>query len=179
MPRDIFEIVSFDIQFLGMKFYSKRIPLVVITAALVVGLDQWTKAWAVESLKGNGRESYLNDFFRLVYAENTGAFLSLGSGLADNWRYWLLTLLPIAVILLILGQTLTSPGMNRWQVVAFSLIIGGGGSNLYDRLLYGKVVDFMNMGFPKLRTGIFNVADVAIMIGLFMLILAMLTNRGD
>ena len=60
--------------------------------------------------------------------------------------------------------------MNIWQTIAFSAILGGGISNIYDRLLYGGVIDFMNMGFGSLRTGIFNIADICIMIGLFMML---------
>ena len=60
--------------------------------------------------------------------------------------------------------------VNTWQIIAYSFILGGGVSNIYDRLLYGSVVDFMNMGIGTLRTGIFNFADVSIMIGLFMIL---------
>jgi signal peptidase II len=59
------------------------------------------------------------------------------------------------------------------QQIAFGLIIGGGLSNIYDRIVAGKVVDFMNIGIGGLRTGIFNVADNAIMIGLFLMLPAL------
>ncbi|MEL7221969.1 MAG: signal peptidase II, partial [Bacteroidota bacterium] len=56
---------------------------------------------------------------------------------------------------------------NKWQIVGMSFIIGGGISNVYDRIQYAAVTDFMNMGIPDgIRTGIFNFADVSIMVGL-------------
>jgi signal peptidase II len=56
----------------------------------------------------------------------------------------------------------------RWPTPAalgVALFVAGGASNLLDRITYGKVVDFMNVGLGPLRTGIFNVADMAIMLG--------------
>lgn len=148
----------------------KRILLVFGIMAVVIGIDQWSKVWAVNTLMGEPSTSYLNDFFRLTFARNTGAFLSLGSGLSEDWRYWVLTILPVLVLLFLLYQTLFSKTMSQWQIIAFSAILGGGISNIYDRLMYGHVVDFMNMGIGDLRTGIFNVADMGIMAGLFMML---------
>ncbi len=149
---------------------GKRVLLVFGIIAVVIGLDQWSKIWAVNTLMGEPSTSYLNDFFRLTFARNTGAFLSLGSGLSDDWRYWVLTILPVLVLLFLLYQTLFSKTMSQWQIIAFSAILGGGLSNIYDRLMYGSVVDFLNMGIGDLRTGIFNVADMGIMAGLFMML---------
>jgi signal peptidase II len=156
---------------------KKRLLILLLAAGSSVLLDRLTKIWAVDSLKGKGSTSYLNDTFRLVYAENTGAFLSLGSGLNDQLRYWILTILPVAVLLYVLYIILFSKGMSTWQVTAFSFILGGGASNIVDRMLEGRVVDFMNMGFGNVRTGIFNVADMAIMAGLFMMLFAMFRKK--
>jgi len=67
--------------------------------------------------------------------------------------------------------------LDRAAILSFSLILGGGISNVYDRVRYNQVTDFMNMGFPDLRTGIFNFADVAIMLGLGVMLLG-LFRRG-
>jgi signal peptidase II len=115
-------------------------------------------------------KSYLNDIFRLVYAENTGAFLSLGSGMNDTLRYWVLAVVPVLVLLYIFFHVLTAKNLHIVQQAAFGFILGGGLSNIYDRIMEGRVVDFMNMGFGTLRTGIFNVADMSIMLGLFLMV---------
>jgi len=144
----------------------KRAALVLGIAIANVALDQVTKQLAREHLLHAGPYSYLGDFFRLSYVENKGAFLSLGAELSEQLRQWALKILPVLLLIGLLGYTLFSSQMSRQQIIAFSFILGGGISNIYDRLAYNQVVDFMNMGFPGLRTGIFNFADVSIMVGL-------------
>jgi len=153
-----------------MKTGWKRTALVLGIIAANIAFDQITKQVALNELRGQPTQSFLGDTFRLLFVENDGAFLSLGSGLSDDLRYWILTILPILILGLLLFYTIRSMALDTWQVVAYSFILGGGISNIYDRLLYGKVIDFMNMGIGTLRTGIFNFADVSIMIGLFMLL---------
>jgi signal peptidase II len=157
---------------------KKRLLILCLAGGSAVLLDRITKVWAVNSLKGEPSTSYWDDFFRLVYAENTGAFLSLGSGLDDNWRTIILSILPIIVLVYVLYFILFSKNMDTWQAIAFSLILGGGASNIFDRIMQGMVVDFMNMGLFGVRTGIFNVADMAIMAGLFMMLFAMFRNKA-
>ncbi len=153
-----------------MRFNAKRIILVLAILLVTITLDQYTKSVAVDQLRGQPWQSYAGDLLRIGYAENEGAFLSLGANLPDGLRYWILTLAPVLILAALLWYTLFGSDLNRWQTIAFSFILGGGVSNIYDRLLYGKVVDFMNMGIGNLRTGIFNVADMAIMAGLFTLL---------
>ncbi len=153
-----------------MKNKFTRVFLVLAIIAVNIGLDQWTKVWARETLQFQPPRSYWDDFFRLIYVENKGAFLSLGSELSDGLRSLLLHVFPIILLGGITVYTMFSKAINKWQIIGMSFIIGGGVSNVYDRILYGAVTDFMNMGLFGIRTGIFNVADVSIMIGLgFML----------
>lgn len=150
--------------------WQKRLIVLLIPGLLATALDRLTKIWAVNTLKEQPMKSYLNDIFRLVYAENTGAFLSLGSGMNDNLRYWVLAVVPVLVLLYIFFHVLTAKNLHIVQQAAFGFILGGGLSNIYDRIMEGRVVDFMNMGFGTLRTGIFNVADMSIMLGLFLMV---------
>lgn len=150
--------------------WQKRLVVLLVPGLLATVLDRLTKIWAVNTLKEQPMQSYLNDMFRFVYAENTGAFLSLGSGMNDNLRYWVLAIVPVAVLLYIFFHVLTAKDMHVVQQASFGFILGGGLSNIFDRILEGRVVDFMNMGIGTLRTGIFNVADMSIMLGLFMMV---------
>ncbi|MDX2069672.1 MAG: signal peptidase II [Haliscomenobacter sp.] len=150
--------------------WQKRLIVLLIPGLLATVLDRLTKIWAVNTLKEQPMKSYLNDIFRLVYAENTGAFLSLGSGMNDTLRYWVLAVVPVLVLLYIFFHVLTAKNLHIVQQAAFGFILGGGLSNIYDRIMEGRVVDFMNMGFGTLRTGIFNVADMSIMLGLFLMV---------
>jgi signal peptidase II len=151
-----------------MPYKKFIIPLVVISFVLIT--DRLTKQWAVETLKGMPAESYLSDTFRIIYAENEGAFLSLGSELPEHVRFWLLAVIPI-LALVYFGFTLFfSKEASPWQRIAFAFILSGGGSNIIDRIREGKVVDFLNIGIGTLRSGIFNIADMAIMMGLFLIL---------
>jgi signal peptidase II len=133
-------------------------------------LDRYTKYLAIEELMNKPSMDILGTFFQLVYAENTGAFLSLGADFPDALRLIFLSILPSILLLSMLAYTLFSKELSRLQVIALSLICGGGMSNLYDRITEGMVVDFMILGVGVLRTGVFNIADVCIMTGLALML---------
>lgn len=156
-----------------LKMIRRNQILFVLTILFsCIVLDQVTKKIAVENLKSSPPTSYLGDFFRLQYAENTGAMLGFGAELPEPLRFWLLTVLVGVLLLVLLGFLLFSQKLTFAQSLGLSLICGGGVSNFIDRMLHhGRVVDFMNMGIGWLRTGIFNVADVLIMIGLGLILL--------
>lgn len=79
-----------------------------------------------------------------------------------------------AAILLVLTATAIRSAWSGWLRVGALLIVAGGASNLVDRVVPGSVVDFVNVGVGSLRTGIFNIADVALVAG----IAFMLLRRG-
>ena len=164
-----------------MKPITKRILVVLGIVLLSVILDQWTKELARQFLQGEADQWILGDFFRLTFVENKGAFLSIGAELGEGLRYLLLNIFPTILLVALLIYTIRGKDMGWWQIVALSFIIGGGLSNIYDRLLYGKVVDFMHMKAFGLQTGIFNIADVSIMIGMFMMLPLMFKKQdaGD
>jgi signal peptidase II len=129
-----------------------------------IGCDQATKRWAHASLAQSAARSYLGNTFTLEYAENPGAFLSLGADWPPRARFVLFT--SGAALLLVFGTVaLMRHSASLVPIVGLILFLGGGMSNLVDRFTRGTVIDFMNVGFGPLRTGIFNVADVAIMVG--------------
>jgi len=140
------------------------IGLILVTS---IGCDQVSKNIAKNSLANSPPVSYLGETFRLQYAENTGAFLGLGSGLSKTTRFILFTFLSGGLLIVLFFYTVKSRELQRKHIFALSLILGGGVSNMIDRIFNdGKVIDFMNMGIGSLRTGIFNMADVLIMVGM-------------
>jgi signal peptidase II len=140
----------------------------VLTACIVC--DQATKFIAKEYLKPRAPISFAGDLFRLQYAENTGAFLSLGSTLPEHLRQWIFTVLVGVFLFGLLLFLLFSRELSSSHVTYLALVCGGGLSNLIDRVVYdGRVVDFLNVGIGPLRTGIFNVADMAITAGALLL----------
>ena len=145
----------------------------VLAAAIVltIGCDRVTKHVATTALAGTPARSFLADTVRLQYAENTGGFLGLGADLHPGLR--------TAVFTATTGLTLVliTVAAVRWQVSGMALIgvtlfVAGGASNWIDRLARGSVVDFLNVGVGPLRTGIFNIADVAIMAGAAVMLIA-------
>ena len=152
-----------------MTRISVRLVLLIAIGA-TIGCDRVTKHVAATTLSEAPSRSFLADTFRLEYVENTGAFLGLGA----DW--------PLAVrtavfgvgngLLLVALAVLAKRG--RWPrgaLLGVALFVAGGASNLLDRIIYGMVIDFMNVGIGSLRTGIFNVADMAIMLGAGILVL--------
>ena len=73
----------------------RRLGLLIPLFIVIIGSDQWTKDWAIATLKGQSTQSYFGGWLLLLYAENTGAWGSMGATLSDNWRFWILTVLPI------------------------------------------------------------------------------------
>jgi signal peptidase II len=144
--------------------------LLAATIVATVGCDRATKALATARLEGGGTHSYLGDTLRLVYAENAGAFLSLGA----TWPEWARR----GALGTVVAASLVGIAYAAWRhrgggtmVLGLCLVLAGGGSNLFDRIAWGHVVDFMVLRAGPLRTGIFNVADVAITLGVALVLL--------
>ncbi|MCB0365031.1 MAG: signal peptidase II [Bdellovibrionaceae bacterium] len=148
--------------------YKWQVMTGVVVLLLV--LDQVSKEIAIHFLKGRATLTFLGDTFRLQYAENKGAFLSLGAGLSEGSRFWILGVIVLAFLALY-SYHLLKGAPSREVVAGISLVVGGGISNLIDRFFRaeGSVIDFMNMGIGSLRTGIFNIADMAIVAGVLLL----------
>lgn len=109
--------------------------------------------------------SYWGDTFRLVLAENSGAFLSLGSSLSETARFFIFT---VGIgILMLAGLVLLfrKKKLSQLETIAYSLVLSGGVGNLIDRGMKSTVTDFMNIGIGSIRTGVFNIADMGIMLG--------------
>lgn len=150
-----------------------RLTLVSLVMAGTVGCDQATKQLAISHLRDEPTQTFLGGILRLSFAENPGAFLGLGGSLPRPVQFWLLTAGVGLLLLSMLVYAAMSRRLGRLHVVAIALIAGGGVGNWIDRVMNdGRVVDFMNLGIGSLRTGIFNVADVAIMLGGGLLLLA-------
>lgn len=151
-----------------MKNQWTRIITVAVIIAANIGLDQWTKAWAENTLPYRTTyASYWDGFLKIIYVKNDGAFLSWGSELEGMMRYVVLYGFPAVLLGALTLYAMRSQALNKWQIIGMSFIIGGGISNVYDRIQYNAVTDFMNIDFFGLaKTGIFNVADMSIMLGL-------------
>jgi signal peptidase II len=150
--------------------------ILVLAIVATIGCDRVTKHIAATKLAGLPRQSFVADTVRLEYAENTGAFLGLGAEWPPAVRTALFGI-GNGVLLLAMAALAIR---RRWPTLALfglAFFIAGGSSNLLDRLTRGSVIDFMNVGIGPLRTGIFNVADMALMLGAILVIVA--SYRAD
>jgi signal peptidase II len=142
----------------------------VLLIAATIGCDQVTKIVAQNTLRSRPPISLFGDHFKFLYVENAGAFLGLGGGLSETTRFWLFTVMVGGFLIGLFFYLLFNRRSTLPDGVAFSLILGGGFSNLIDRFLHDhRVIDFMLIGIGPVRTGVFNVADVAITSGVGLL----------
>ena len=156
-----------------------------VLSVVIISIDQWSKVYAVNHWKGVPPKSYFFDVFRIQYAENHGAFLGMFGGLAPNVRFWLLTVMTGLMMLGMAIYLLGALTVRQYIFFAFALVVGGGVGNMIDRIRFGFVIDYFNLGlnlgdwigFFNIRTGVFNVADMAITAGF--LLMAPLIFLGD
>jgi signal peptidase II len=141
------------------------VPALLIAAALTtVACDRVTKRAAESMLAGKPDRAFLAGTVRLAYAENTGGFLSLGAEWPPAIRTAVFTV-ATGLVLLVMPLLLMRWWRSPWLALGITLFVTGGASNWIDRVTRGSVIDFLNLGIGPVRTGIFNVADVALMIG--------------
>jgi signal peptidase II len=140
-------------------------PLFLGLAAIVVVLDQLTKAWLVSFLAPGASVSVIGDYVRLVHGQNNGALFGLFRESA-----LLFAIVSLGVIALIVVFHARS-GRSVYMSVTLGLLLGGAIGNLLDRFRLGYVVDFVDLGIGSFRWYTFNVADAAISLSLVLLVL--------
>ncbi len=155
----------------------KKIVLLALIA-LNVACDQWSKGYIRQHVKPASYTELAGQYFIMTRVENTGAFLGLG----QDWNPWakriLLNGFPIALLLYLGYRMLYRSHWNTAMRLGLCFIIGGGLGNLWDRLLLGEVTDFFQLRAGPLHTGIFNMADVSVSLGLFLVVLASWRKRN-
>jgi signal peptidase II len=140
--------------------------LIVFVLCSCVGCDQLAKDFARDRIRSSGPVTLLGDALHLVYTENSGVAFGVGSGLPDEIRFWIFV---VGISLVLVGIAAVAY-MRRRQGLLYltgaALLVGGGASNLVDRLTNdGHVVDFLMISLGGLRTAVFNVADVLVLAG--------------
>jgi len=144
-------------------------------SAAVIAVDQITK-YAILAAFRPGEEWIVTSFFSLVLAFNAGAAFSFLAG-AAGWQRWLF--MAIAFVACGFMLWLLKRGGSTLFCVAIALIIGGALGNLYDRVVIGRVVDFLLFHYRGWSYPAFNVADSAITVGAAALILESFRQRRD
>jgi len=142
---------------------TRRLAVTAFIVLATVAIDQWTKSLARAVLAVSAPRELLGGLLTFLYAENSGAFLSLGSAMPRFVRTMVFTGL-VVVALVVAAWVLVTGRVSRiGDAYALALLIGGGIGNVIDRIARdGRVTDFIYLSAGPLHTGVFNVADMAI-----------------
>ena len=142
-----------------------------------IGCDQISKNIVRENINYYEKIELIDNHVILTKIENSGAFLSLGDSFPEPVKIIFLNILPVVMLVLAFLYILLKTSLSRMTVIGICFVIGGGVGNLYDRIMYGSVTDFLHIDFGLFQTGIFNMADVSIMAGMFIIILDSYLSR--
>ena len=148
-----------------------RYAAILLVISVNIGCDQISKSVVRENLEYHEDIQVWGEHIVLTKVENSGAFLSLGDSLNPAMKHLLLLVLPVFTILFGLWWLFRySHSVGKLALIAWCSIIGGGIGNIFDRMVYGSVTDFLFVQYGFLRTGIFNAADVSITVGILVIV---------
>ncbi len=150
------------------RFFKKYGPLLV-SVAVMLFLDQYTKMVIRSSFSLGESVSVIDGFFNLTYILNSGAAFSFLADTGKPWvgRFFIIASIAAIVIIIFIYREVED---NRPLKIALTLIMGGAGGNLIDRVLAGKVTDFLDFHIAGHHWPVFNVADSCITIGVTIII---------
>ena len=158
----------------------RKYVLFTVFAVVSLVLDQWTKVMARDVLRPRGPfnpKVIIQGFFDLRYAENPGVAFSMFQDLPGGRI--LLTLLAVVALVVVVAYLRKTPVEATRVHIALGLVGGGAIGNLVDRVMYGKVTDFIVWKKGIHEWPAFNVADAALCVGVGLMVLDMFLTRKD
>lgn len=135
-----------------------------IISLIVIIIDRILKVLVTNNFALNVRNKIIDGFFYITNCHNEGAAFSLFSG---NVLFLIFITL---IVLFLIYRTINKENVNKIGVLAYGLLLGGILGNLYDRIFYGYVIDYLDFRIFNFNFAIFNLADAAIVIGAILLI---------
>jgi signal peptidase II len=153
-----------------MTNHSARLIHFLI-AVIVFLLDRWTKHLVAARIGLYSHVQVIPGFLRITHTENTGAAFSLFADSPSHWKTSLLvgfSAIAIVIIVALLWKQSRPLGITG---VALSLILGGAAGNLWDRVISGRVVDFLLVYHKSYQWPVFNLADSAIVVGAALMVI--------
>ncbi len=163
---------------MNQKYVLQRVVLFLILISNI-GCDQWSKEIVRHQVDENQIIPVISSYFTITKVENTGAFLSAGSDLPEFLKFVLLAFIPVLSLSFGLLYLFKRKDLSWLSGIALAFAIGGGIGNIYDRIIFGSVTDFMHLDFGIFQTGIFNMADVSIMFGMLLFLLQSFIQRSS
>ena len=161
---------------MSFKFQG-RLPYILLIAATLL-LDRWTKLLIQSRLDLNESVTVIDGFFNITSVRNTGVAFGIFSSVSSPAKSVLLSAFTALAAALVTAYSVRAPVRNRLLQVALGLILGGALGNLYDRLAYGYVIDFLEFYAGSYHWPSFNIADSAISIGVVLLTIEVIRNEA-
>ena len=156
---------------------NRNISITILIAVSIL-LDQLSKFLIRQNVDQYSEIKLIGDYFILTNVENSGAFLGMGSDFSPFIKTVFLLILPIIVLICIMIYVYRDKEIDKISLIGFCFIIGGGIANIYDRIMYGSVTDFLFIDLGGIfKTGIFNIADLSVTTGMIMILLMSFKNK--
>ncbi len=159
---------------INLKFEKNNSIIVFIFVTLTFLIDRVSKILIIKKTNEIGRDQiFLSKFINFELIWNKGIAFGLFS-LSDGLSYKLITILIIFIVIILIYFILRSRGYEKFGLM---LILGGALGNLFDRIFYNAVPDFIDLHVNSYHWFIFNVADIFISIGVFIMIMTEFINK--
>jgi signal peptidase II len=146
-------------------------------AAAVFAVDRITKMLVESRVSTIDTIRVIPGFFDIIHSQNRGVAFGIFNDSTSEWRTTALIVLSIAAVIFVSILLWRPEKLDRWSFWGLSLVLGGAAGNLFDRVLWGRVTDFLEVYIGEHHWPTFNVADSAIVIGSALLILDMLRPK--
>jgi signal peptidase II len=156
---------------------KKNIIIFILGAAVVVALDQITKAAIVRNFSIHESHTVIDGLLNIVYVMNPGAAFGFLADASETFRRIFFIGITATVVLLIIYYIVKSSLQNTLYLISLTLIFSGAVGNLIDRIRFGAVVDFLDVYIGTAHWPAFNVADSSISVGAVLMIWGMVINR--
>jgi signal peptidase II len=146
-------------------------------AVAVVALDRLSK-WIVETyVSAMDTLHVIPGFFDIVHSENRGVAFGIFNDSTSEWRTTLLIILSLAAVVFVSAMLWRPDRLDRYSFWGLALILGGAAGNVFDRIMWGRVTDFLDFYVGTYHWHTFNIADSAIVIGSGLLLLDLLRPK--
>jgi signal peptidase II len=152
--------------------------LYLTIAIIVVVLDRWSKNIVARRIRMYSHIQVIPGFFRITHTENTGAAFSLFADSPAPWKTAMLIAFSVIALIVVAILLWKNQSTNIATGIGLSLIMGGALGNLWDRLVRGRVVDFLLVYVKRYEWPVFNLADSAIVIGAGLLVIEILFAKS-
>ena len=157
-----------------MNTKMRNISLYGGIAFMVLFLSQLIGYWVNSSIEINSSLE-INSFIHFTHIRNYGGIFGLGQGMG-----WLFGLISITLLIAVSAYLWIGKNIYRYEYICFGFIVGGGASNILDRLVYGSVIDFIDIQHIPYWNYVFNTADVMVHVGIWpMLLFSFLSNPSE